>query len=236
MNYKLDIPSGYKYEFLNHLFYLPRGIARLEKLGTVQFFEKNVSLNSIDEVPSQCYLLKSGRVIGYEITFSGEQRIFNFLEPGSIFLEECVLFDKSCPILFKTTTDSELIVIDKCDLKRAMKKDIDVVLDVCEALSNKFLSAMDEIRTIPQQSAAWKICRLLLNFSERYGICMGKQVLIKEHVNQQMLADLLGMNRVTVTRKLKEMKTAGLIGKTQGYYYICNIDEFRNYMATIQSE
>lgn len=225
-----------KYEFLNHLLYLPRGIERLAKLGTVQHFPKGTELNTLNSVPTNCYLVKSGRVICYEISFIGEQRIFNFLEPGSVFLEECVLFDKPCPVIFKTQTASELIVIDKCDLKRAMKHDLDVVMDICESLAVKYLSSMEDIRTMPQQSATWKIARLLLNFAEHYGICMGKRVLIQERINQQLLADLLGMNRVTVTRKLKEMKDHGLIGKTEGYYYITDIDLFRAYMMNIQAE
>ncbi len=225
-----------KYEFLNHLLYLPRGIERLEKLGELKSFPKDTQLNQIDAIPDFCYLVKSGRVICSEISFTGEQRIFNFLEPGSIFLEECLLFDKPCPVVFKTQIDSELMVIHKCDLKRAMKHDIDVVMDICEALAMKYLGAMEDIRSMPQQTASWKVAKMVLNFAEHYGICMGKQILIKERFNQQLLADLLGMNRVTVTRKLKDMKDQGLIGKTEGYYYICNIDEFRAYMVGIQLE
>ncbi len=228
--------SSNKYEFINHLLYLPRGIERLEKIGTLKQYPKDVELNQIDSIPDSCYLVKSGRVICYEISYSGDLRIFNFLEPGSIFLEECMLFDKPCPVIFKTQVPSELVVIDKCELKRAMKHDIDIVMDICESLSTKYLSAMEDIRSIPQQSASWKIAKMILNFAEHYGVCMGKQILIRERFNQQLLADLLGMNRVTVTRKLKDMKDQGLIGKTDGYYYICNIDEFHSYMVNIQTE
>lgn len=225
-----------RYEYLNHLLYLPRGIERLKNLGTVRKYPKNKEINEINEIPEYCYLVKSGRVLGYELTCAGDQRVFNFMEPGSIFLESFVLFDKPCPILFKAVVDSELVAIHKCTLKHAFKEDIDVVMDICEALSMKFLSSMEDIRTLPQQSAAWKICRLLLNFAEHYGEDYDKMILIKENINQQMLADLLGMNRITVTRKLKDLKDCGLIGKSNGFYYICNIDKFRAYMRTIQTD
>ncbi|MGN0158554.1 MAG: Crp/Fnr family transcriptional regulator [Brotaphodocola sp.] len=224
------------YEFLDHLISLPRGIVRLEKLGIARKYPKGKVINNINEIPEYCYLVKSGRVLGYEITCAGDQRVFNFMEPGSIFLESFVLFDKPCPILFKAVMDSELIAIHKCTLKRAFKHDIDVVMDICEALSMKFLSSMEDIRTLPQQSAAWKICRLLLNFADHYGEQYNKMILIKENINQQMLADLLGMNRITVTRKLKELKDCGLIDKSNGFYYICDIDKFRVYMRTIQTD
>ncbi len=228
--------SNNDYEFLNHLLYLPRGIERLEKLGTIRKFPRGKEINVIHEIPEHCYVVKSGRVLGYEITCTGEQRIFNFMEPGSIFMESFVLFDKPCPILFKAVMDSELIVIHKCTLKRAFKQDIDVVMDICEALSMKFLSSMEDIRTMPQQSAAWKICRLLLNFADHYGERYNNMILIKENINQQMLADLLGMNRITVTRKLKDLKDAGLIDKSNGFYYICDINKFVAYMRTIQTD
>lgn len=224
------------YEYFDHLLHLPRGIERLKMLGTIRKYPKDKEINELGEIPEYCYVVKSGRVLGYEITCAGDQRVFNFMEPGSVFLESFVLFDKPCPILFKAVMDTELIAIHKCTLKRAFKQDIDVVMDICEALSMKFLSSMEDIRTLPQQSAAWKICRLLLNFADHYGEAYNKMILIKENINQQMLAELLGMNRITVTRKLKDLKDCGLIGKSNGFYYICDIDKFRAYMRTIQTD
>ena len=135
-----------------HLLYLPRGIERLEKLGTCGTYPKNMELNTPGTVPDCCYLVKSGRVLCYEFSYNGDQRVYNIMEPGSMFMEECLLTDMECPVIFKTLDECELVRIDKCDLKRAFKHDIDVVMDVCESLSTKFLSSMEHLRLGPRQS------------------------------------------------------------------------------------
>lgn len=223
-------------ESFYHLLYLPRGIERLEQLGEVEHIPAGQEMNKLGEIPQCCYLVKSGRVICYEFTYNGEQRIYNFMEPNSLFLEECLLFDKPCPILFKTAVPSELVRIDKCDLKRAFKHDIDIVMDVCESLATKFLSSMDLIRFRKQQSAAWKICKLLQIFIEHYGVAYDGKVLIQEKISQQMVADLLGMNRVTVTRKFKELKDIGLLEQINGYYCIRSSCQLQEHMDFIQDE
>ncbi|MDO4545116.1 MAG: Crp/Fnr family transcriptional regulator [Bacillota bacterium] len=223
-------------DFLYHLLYLPRGIARLESLGTVKHVPANQELNKLDEIPECCYIVKSGRVICYEFTYEGEQRVYNFMEPNSLLMEECLLFDKPCPVLFKTAVDSELVCIDKCDLKRAFKRDIDVVMDVCESLATKFLSSMEQIRNVRQKNAEWKICKLLQIFGEQYGADYDGKVLIQEKISQQTLADMLGMNRVTVTRKFKELKDLSLLEQINGYYCIRSMEQLQDHMDHIENQ
>ena len=198
-------------DFLYHLLYLPRGIERLAKLGESRSFPKGIDLNQVNEIPDCCYVVKSGRILCYEISYAGDQRVYNIMEPGSMFMEDCLLFDKPCPVIFRTLDDCELIRIDKCDLKRAFKCDIDIVMDVCESLATKFLSAMEHLRLGPRQSASWKICKMLLICAAHYGEPQKDgSILLNRKISHQMLADILGMNRVTVTRKMKELKELDL--------------------------
>ncbi|MBQ6621472.1 MAG: Crp/Fnr family transcriptional regulator [Mogibacterium sp.] len=219
-----------------HLLRMSRGIERLEPLGKLITYPKDYELNEIGEIPNCCYIVKSGRVLCMEVSFSGVQRVYNYMEPGSMFLEECMLIDYPCPILFKTMVPSQLIRIDKCDLKRALKKDIDIVMDVCESMAFKFLSSMEHIRLGPHQTASWKICKILKAFAEDYGVPYQGMIMIREKLNQQMLADLLGLNRITVTRKIKELKELGLIDYVKGRYCVCDLQKLDDYMNKMETE
>lgn len=230
-------PNQNDNDFLYHLLYLPRGIERLEKLGTRVKIPKNSILNTIGEIPDYCYVVKSGRMLCYEISYAGDQRIYNIMEPGSMFLEECLLFDKPCPIEFRALEDCELIRIEKCDLKRAFKSDIDIVMDVCESLSTKFLSAMEHLRLGPRQSAGWRICKMLLITARHYGEEQPDgSILMNSRFSQQMFADILGMNRVTVTRKLKEFRDDGLFEIRDGRMIFPDLSRLEEYMTTMESE
>ena len=217
-------------DLIRHLYYLPQGIKRLEQLGETVKIDKDRVLNVVNEVPDYCYLVKSGRVICYEITLGGVQRIYSFMEPDSIFLEECLLLDKPSPVFFKTLVPSTLVRISKCSLKHAFKHDIDIVMDICQAMAAKFLSAMGQIRISQQKPAEWKICRLLQIFMEHYGVPYDGKVLIREKVSQQMIADMLGMNRITVAKKFKELRDFSMLEQINGFLCIRSSEVLQKHM------
>lgn len=224
-------------DYLYHLLYLPRGIERLEKLGESKTFRKGIDLNEVNEIPECCYVVKSGRILCYEISYGGDQRVYNIMEPGSMFMEDCLLFDKPCPVIFRTLDECELIRIEKCDLKCAFKCDIDIVMDVCESLATKFLSAMEHLRLGPRQSASWKICKMLLICAAHYGKSQEDgSILLDRKISHQMLADILGMNRVTVTRKMKELKDLGLTCLRDGRMYFPDIEALERHMQLVEND
>jgi len=229
-----DAIDGIRDDQIRHLYYLPQGIARLEALGEVIHVGKGYELNKVDEVPEYCYLVKEGRVICYELTFGGEQRVYSFMEPNSVFLEECMLVDKPSPVLFKTAAPSTLVRIHKCALKHAFKHDIDIVMDICKLMAEKFLSAMGQIRYGQQKSAEWKICRLLQIFMGHYGADYDGKILIAEKISQQMIADMLGMNRVTVSKKFKELRDISLLEQINGYICIRSAEALQKHMELMK--
>lgn len=224
-------------DYLYHLLYLPRGIERLEKLGECKIYPKNTQLNEAGTIPDCCYIVKSGRVLCYEFSYSGDQRVYNIMEPGSMFMEECLLTDTPCPVMFKTLDQCELVQIDKCDLKRAFKHDIDIVMDVCESISTKFLSAMEHLRLGPRQGSEWKICKMLLICIDHYGEQQSDGGWkLNRKISQQMLADILGMNRVTVSRKIKELRNQDLIDIINGHMCFSSRTALEEHMISIETE
>ena len=218
-----------------HIMTLNREMDRLEKIGTRMEVPKGYEFNKPKTVPDFCYLVKEGRVMSYEILYSGDLRRYNYMVPGSLFLEDCLLLDKPCPITFQAITPVVAYQIDKCDLKRAFKHDIDVVMDVCVSMSDKFLGAMGQLRSEPVQPAEWKICRLLLTLAGYSGVKKNNGITISEKVRQRDIAELLGLNRITVTRKLKELEENGYIIKENGYITIPDVKRLTVHMRSLGS-
>lgn len=217
-----------------HILRINRNIERLEKLGETHFYPKGYIFDFRDRCPDAIYYIKKGRVMAYEDSYDGDHRVYNIMRSGSLFLEEYVLFPKPCPVLFKTVADSELLKIDRCDLIRAFKTDIDVVLDILDSVCNKFCSSMETQRIGIKQDAEWKLCRMIISSFENYGKPYKNGMILKEKISHQMLADLLGMNRVTVSRKFKKLRDLGLISQENGYTYLPDIDAFLDYMDQLE--
>ena len=180
-NGNLRVPQA---EFVTRLLRLPRGISRLEKLGEERQVPKDHMLVEAGEIPKYCYIVKTGRVVCYEFSVGGEERIYNFNENNSLLLESYVLFDTVVPVNFKTTLPSKIVYIDKETLVKAISSDPQICMDVMQSMHLKFNSSMEQIRHANFHNASWKICDLLLMFAECYGVEYDGKVLFS-HISQE---------------------------------------------------
>ena len=219
-----------------HILSNKRDLNRLEKIGTLRHFPKDYIIDFRDRAPECFYLILKGRIMVYEDSYQGEHRVYNIMRSGSLILEEYVLFPKPCPVLFKTLTHSELVEIDRCELIRAMKKDIDISLDLLESVCGKFVSSMEEMRIGPRQHAEWKICRMILSDLDNYGLPLDGGMVVREKISHQMLADILGLNRVTVTRIIKKLRDQGLISQRNGLMFVPDIQVFLDHMDDLEKQ
>lgn len=220
-------------EYPTRLLYLPRGIGRLEALGEVIHVEKEQLLVEVGQVPKYAYIVKSGRVAAYEYTAFGEERLYNFMEAGSMMLEPNLLIGLPTPVSFMAVTPSVLVRIGRNGLITAMNSDPEINRDVFESLSYKFLGAMEQIRESCTHTAPWKVCNLLLILADRYGVVKDGKIVIQEKITQKTIANLLGMNRVTVARIMKDLKNQGLIDQAAGRYRILSVEEIKRHQEEI---
>lgn len=215
-------------EYVSWFLFLPRGIDRLKEIGTLKKVPAGTVIAEAGQKVTQCYLIKSGRVMGYEYTKGGEQRIYCVNEKESVVLEDCLMLDCEVPIEFQTTTDSELYCIPKKGLKKVIYENPEAAIDIIQSLAMKLMAVVEQIRFEHEHSAIEKVCNLLLAYADRYGIHSSCGTIIKEKLSQEYIANLLGLNRITVVRVMKELKERGLVDKKQGYYYLHDIDQMRD--------
>lgn len=222
-----SLPSA-KLEY--YLLHLSRGTERVEKLGTEISLPADTQLCVPDQVPEYCYVVKEGRVSCSDLLPNGENRIFNVFEPGSMILEECMILEMPSKVTFKTMAPCKLIRIGKCDIKRAFKHDIDVVMDMYEYLALKFLSKMELERLGRSYNADWKICSLLQIYSENYGVPYDGKIIIQEKITQQMIADTIGVSRYTVSKLFRKLKQNNILECINDRYCIRSPEKLQKYI------
>ncbi|NLI13544.1 MAG: winged helix-turn-helix domain-containing protein [Peptococcaceae bacterium] len=70
---------------------------------------------------------------------------------------------------------------------------------------------------------------MLLILAENFGTCRDNRIMINLKVSQQMLSNLLGINRITTVKIIKEMNDLELIEQVNGFYCIRDIKKLRHY-------
>ena len=200
------------------------------ELGEELFFPKGAVIVEAGAKPLYCWYVLEGKVITTEITSSTGERYYNFNEEDSMFMECNVFVNRPSPVNFMALTDVRLIRIRAETLLKGVEEDPDLSLELLVSLSYKFMNAMDQVREATQCSVIWKVCNLLLTFADRYGKPYDGKILIKERISQQMMANLLGINRITMVRTIKELREAGLVEQINGFYCIRDRDRMQRFM------
>jgi len=218
---------------ISYLVYGKERMEKLEALGKKLVYPKNYVIAEPDEPTAYCYIVKKGCVVSYEYYINGEKRLYRFHERDALFLEANVLFDRPPSMGFKTTCKTELLCISKADLLYAMKEDGAFALKIMESTSDKFFNYMEQVRYEKNHDVTSRICDLFLDMAPYYGvpILYENKILIRQKLSQQLISEMLGVNRITVVRIIKKLKEMGLIDQDGKNYIICDrkkLEEFQH--------
>ncbi len=218
-------------EEFSRIYKLDNVTKTLAPRGKEVCFQKNKIIVSPGDVLKGFYFLKEGRVIAYEYSPKGNEKIVCILEKGSIFLESNVLFDVPAFCYFETTEVTRLIFVKKEDILDLLATDLEFTLFVLQSLTKKFFSNVVHVDELLFYDAEWRICNLLSTFADNFGVEEENKVKLDIKISQQFVSNILGINRITSAKILRKLKTLKLIEQTDGYYYIKDIKGLRSYQA-----
>jgi CRP/FNR family transcriptional regulator len=204
-----------------------------EKSGSLKTVRKNTVIIEAGEIPQYCYLVKKGRIIGYDYSSTGDEKTYTVILPHSLFLEADLIANQPSSVNFRAVRLSELICIDRQTILKQMANDFNFTLDIVKSISSKYFSTLNQAHMLKSHDAAWMLCNQLLEFSDCFGVPHNGKTMIREKINQEILSSLLGVSRMTIVRALEKFKKLGLIDKINGYYCICDMQRMRRYLETL---
>lgn len=159
-------------------------------------------------------------MLSLEITEDGEEHIFNIFEPGSLFLESNVLADYPSAIYFRAIVPTECVRVDNSCVREAMKRDEDIMQLIFESFASKFYSAMDRLRDHYNHGASWQVYNMLAQLAESNGKPYYENwIMIEMPMSQQFISNMLGLNRITISRALKELREKDLLMQINNKFY-----------------
>ena len=213
-----------------HIIKLSHHINKLMEIGEPIFIKRGTTFIRAGKPNDYCYIVKSGKVVSTEAYSNGKIRNGLIMDEGSMVGEAYVLLDEVCPTNFKTVEDSHLVRISRQQLIQHLNANPELHAVIIESLSKKLLSTMDEVRQMAGCNVTWRICNLLLVFTQHYGKDVGDMVCIDTNISQQHIAYLLYLNRITVVRVFKKLQDKKLLARIDKRYYITDMDAFKAYM------
>jgi CRP/FNR family transcriptional regulator len=158
------------------------------------------------------YIVRTGCVRLYKTLSDGRSINVGLLGPNMIFTQEDVKNELASGAIAEALVDTTLSIVDAEGLAAAVAESPELAYSLVGGMNR----TMTELQTLAEQLLARdtsvRLATTLLSLSRWFGRPMADgSVAISEPITHQQLANMIGSNRVTVTRKLAEMQERGLV-------------------------
>lgn len=206
----------------------------LRNFGQEERFKKDTELYRIGDtkLPDTMLLIR-GEVKACQITLAGDEQIFNVFRKGSVLFLPAATINKTPSLDFIALTDCTVVRIPLNEARELLFHDPMASMLAIQELSWRLTSAHRRLREAEMYSSDWKICNMILDLAEKKGVEYDGKILIREKVSQQFMANMLRISRITVARKLRELRDLGLIESINGYLCIRDEGKLRQHMYYI---
>ena len=163
------------------------------------------SLVWCDEGKDGCILvIRSGFVAVSRCSKEGAERILGILGEGQA-IGQVMLFNPSAhPVLIRACTEVEFCQFPKKELERLVREDEKIAEFLIRGLSENCWALEQQIETLLNVSARDQIKQALLSLATQFSGTEKEEVELP--FTHDDLSRLVGLNRVTVTRILKELE------------------------------
>ncbi len=176
-------------------------------------FSKGSQLYTPHKDDGKIYVIHRGEVVLYH-SKDGKRAIFDTLGPGTVF----GTFDPASPKpnhFAQTTKNSYLCVTPVDEFLKVISAHPEAMLKFMQKMANRINDYEEKIST-NIDTASEKIYQELNRLNKKRSSFMGKLIKIPLQITHEQIAERTNLNRVTVTRSLKKLKTDGLVSIEEG--------------------
>lgn len=193
-------------------------------------FKRGSVLISFDEEKARnIFFIKSGYVRQSVLSFEGEEFVVNILKPGAYFPIVMVMGEVRNHYAFDALTTVQAFRAPTEKVVEFLKDNPDVLQELVMRLSRGMHAMVQKFEHVVFCDSLQRVIFALYNCmaycGEPYG--KGDGVRIAVPLTHKDLANMVGLSRETVSRKLEQMLKTGLIEKKKRHYYIKSRAEYR---------
>lgn len=185
-------------------------VAVVEEHCHDQPYPKDSTIFFPGEAGNALFIVKKGLVKLSHLDEGGEETIIRIYAPGDVFGEIFLGVKKRVFAAF-ALTDSEVTVIGRDVFEKLLASIPQVGVNFISLLSRRLAEAEARLGEFSHTWAYERLERVLLNLSKAHGLETRRGRQIDIHMTHQLLADIIGASRETVSRHLKRLEEQGAL-------------------------
>jgi len=153
------------------------------------------------------YIVRTGCIRLFKVLPDGRSINLGVLGPNTLFTQEDITDGIASGAVAEALVDSTISVIETENLASLITESPDLAAAVVTGMTKRFTELQTLVEQLLVRDTAVRLATTLLNLAHRFGRPTADgMVAIALPLTHQGLANMIGSNRVTVTRKLLELQ------------------------------
>lgn len=158
------------------------------------------------------YIVRSGCVRHYKVLPDGRSINLGLLGPGNVITQEIDPDGLSSSSIAEALVDSTVTVVESDDLVELIRRTPELAAAVVHGMSRRLSELQILAEQLLARDTSVRLATTLVSLARAFGRpAAGGLTAITLPVTHQQLANMIGSNRVTVTRKLLELQEHGAV-------------------------
>lgn len=174
-------------------------------------YRKGETLYSEGDTPDSLIILNEGSVKAYKYTPDGREQILYVFSEGDFFGEQNLFGSRTAAFTVEALERVKTCLITKNVFQQSLHTYPDIAIKIIQELEERMSRMENVLQSMGVRSVDIRVSALILDFAAKYGTAAPEGTLIKLPLSREGMANLLGIARETVSRKLGQLESEGII-------------------------
>lgn len=183
----------------------------LSDTATIQRFPKDARVIAADDEGDTFFLISRGRVKVGLSGPDGREVILTILGPSDFFGDMSLLDGHPRSANVTTMSASDLLTLRRLDFLGLVRRKPQIAVEMLRTLASRLRKANHQIAGLSFLGIVDRVCDALLGLFDEYGEETPEGLLIHNRPTHQILAEMTGATRETVSRAIKRLEDGGYI-------------------------
>ncbi len=174
-------------------------------------YRKGETLFSEGESHDALVIVNEGSVKAFKITPEGREQIFYVFSEGDFFGERNLFGRRKAAYTAETLEPVKTCSFTMDNFHELLHAHPDIAVKIIEELEQRMERMESALQSMGVRSVDSRVSALLLDFAGKYGAKVPEGILIRLPLSREGIANYLGIARETVSRKLGQLESDGVI-------------------------
>ncbi len=179
--------------------------------GTLRRYDNGATLSDPESRPEKTFLCVSGTLKVTKLLASGREILITILQTDSLWSDRAILNGYWREIFIEALEPSDVYAIDNTVFEAYLRAKPERLTGFMQRISEQVSDALTLLDDFRGRDVASRLARVLVKFSQQYGVQTETGVRIDLPVTHQDLANMIGTARETVSRNMARFRQKGYV-------------------------